>query len=92
MAMSSSSVGSSRYVDVSGADGEAHVPVSTTDELDPSLGLSPVDSSVFPGAHNAGIADVLMLQLGASESSTIEKHRSSCEFRYCESYRTSYFK
>ncbi|KAG6611600.1 Spindle assembly protein [Phytophthora cinnamomi] len=36
MAMSSSSLGSSRYVDV-GADGDAHVPVSSTDELDPSL-------------------------------------------------------
>ncbi|KAF4036761.1 Centriolar protein SAS N-terminal [Phytophthora infestans] len=33
----SSSVGSSRYVDVNGAESEAHVPVSTTDELDPSL-------------------------------------------------------
>jgi hypothetical protein len=27
-------------VDVGGADGEAHVPVSTPDELDPSLGAS----------------------------------------------------
>ncbi|KUF95113.1 hypothetical protein AM588_10010099 [Phytophthora nicotianae] len=32
-----SSTGSSRYVDVNGAESEAHVPVSSTDEMDPSL-------------------------------------------------------
>ncbi|RLN96841.1 hypothetical protein BBJ28_00017958 [Nothophytophthora sp. Chile5] len=40
MALSSSSVGSSRYAEVGGLEGEMHIPMASGDELDPSLGTS----------------------------------------------------